>query len=90
VSGEQNAGQSYNTNVGNQYFEIVTQFKYFEKTATNQNSMHRKVNSGLNLGIACYQSVHNIFFLPDAYAPTRRVEIRKTTSIISPVVLIWV
>jgi hypothetical protein len=37
VSREQNAGQSYNINVGNKYFEIVTQFKYFGKTATNQN-----------------------------------------------------
>jgi len=64
VSREQNAGQSYNTNVGNKYFEIVTQFTYFEKkkNATNLNCMHKKVNSGLILGIACYHSVHNIFF----------------------------
>jgi len=44
------------------YFEIVTQFKYFGKPATNKKCMHKKVNSGLNLGIACYRSVHNIFF----------------------------
>jgi len=63
VSREQNLGPSYNINVGNKCFEIVTQFKYFGKTAINQICMQKKVNSELNLGIACYHSVYNIVFL---------------------------
>jgi len=72
VSREQNAGQSYNKNVGNKYFEIVTQLTYFGKNATNLNCMHKKVNSGLNLGTACYHSVHNILFSSTWLPPKKK------------------
>jgi hypothetical protein len=69
----------------------VTALKYFGKTATNQNSMHKKVKSGLNLGTAIYHSVYNIFFFYQVAIQNKtKVKIRRTTSIVSPVVLIRV
>ena len=65
MSHEQNAGQNYNINLGNKYFKNVTQFKYFGKTATNQNCMNKRVNNGLNLRIACY---HCLLSLPAVIA----------------------
>ena len=70
VSREKNAGQSYKYG---KYIEIMTQFKYFGKTATNQNCMHKKVNSGRHLRTACYHSIHNIFFFPDGYPLKKKV-----------------
>jgi hypothetical protein len=76
--------------VGKIYFETVTELKYFGKTATNQNSMHKQVKRGLNLGTAIYHSVHNIFSTRWLSKTKPRLKYGKTISTISPVVLIWV
>jgi len=41
---EQNAGQNHNTKIGNESFESVVQFRYFETTPTNKNYI-REENS---------------------------------------------
>ena len=39
LSGGQNAGQTRNIKIDNSFFERVEQFKYLERTETNQNSI---------------------------------------------------
>jgi hypothetical protein len=41
---------------------VITEFKYFGKTVTNQNVIHNWAQSILHLGCACCHSVHNILF----------------------------
>ena len=42
----------------NSSFERVEEFKRLEANLTNQNSIQEEIKSRLNLGNACYHSVH--------------------------------
>jgi hypothetical protein len=55
-----NSGQNQNTKIANESFEKVAKFKYFGMTLTNQNDIHNEIKNRLNLGNACYYSVHNL------------------------------
>jgi hypothetical protein len=59
---EKNAGQNYNIKTANTAFEHEAKFRCLETTLKNQNYMHEKMKSSLNLGNACYHSVQNLFF----------------------------
>jgi len=39
---------------------MVKEFRYFETTVTNQNSIQEEIKSRLNSGNACYHSVQNL------------------------------
>jgi hypothetical protein len=55
-----NAGKNRNTKIANRFFENVVKFKYLGITVTHQNLIKDKIKSRLNLGNACYHSVHNL------------------------------
>ena len=60
MSREQTAGLSHTMKFDNSSIERVEEFKYFETTLTNQNSIQEEIKSRLKLGNACYHSVQNI------------------------------
>jgi hypothetical protein len=69
--------------IPNSTFQNVAQFKYLNMTVTHQNLIHEKIMSRLNLGNACYHSVHNL--LPSRLSKNVKIRIYKTT--VLPVVL---
>jgi hypothetical protein len=60
MSRHQTAEQNYYKTVSSKYFADVTKFKYLETTVTNQNCIHKEIQSRLNSENACYQAVKNI------------------------------
>jgi len=60
VSRDRNAGQIYSMKIDNNSIERVEEFKYFETTLTNQNSVQKEIKSRLKLGNTCYYSVQNL------------------------------
>ena len=59
MSRDQNAGQSYNTKIGNNSFERVEEFKYLGTTLTDQNSIQEEIQSRYKSGNTCYHLVQN-------------------------------
>jgi hypothetical protein len=53
MSGEQTAGLGHNLEIDGSPIEMVEDFKYLEKTLTDQNSIQKEIKSRLKLGIAC-------------------------------------
>jgi hypothetical protein len=60
LSRRQNAGQNHDLKLTNRCFEKVAQFKYLEKTVTNQNLIQEEIKRRLNSGNACYHSVEKL------------------------------
>jgi hypothetical protein len=56
----QNLLQNNGERMENRCFENVVQFKYLEKTVTNQNSIQKEIKVILNSGNACYISIQNL------------------------------
>jgi hypothetical protein len=54
MSRGQRMGQKHSINMANRSFEDVAKFKYLGTTLTDQNCMHKDINSRLNLGNFCY------------------------------------
>ena len=52
--------RSHSIMTDNSSFEKVEQFKYLEKTLTDQNYTQENIKSRLKSGIVCYHSVQNI------------------------------
>jgi hypothetical protein len=70
--------------IANTSFENETMFKYLGMTVTYHNFIHEEIKSRLNLGNACYHSVHNL--LSSLLSKTVKIKIYKKT-VILPVVL---
>jgi hypothetical protein len=60
MSGHPNSVQNQNIRTANESFENVANFKYLETTLTNQNDIHNEIESRLNSGNACWNSVQNL------------------------------
>jgi hypothetical protein len=63
LSRHQYAEQNHNVKMANRGFENMAHFKYLSMTVTNQNSIQEKIKRKLNLGNACYHSIHKLFLL---------------------------
>ena len=50
---------SHSMKIDNSSFEMVEEFKYLGTTLTNQNSIQEEIESRLESGNACYNSVQN-------------------------------
>ena len=84
MSGDRNAGRSYNMRIDNRSFERVEEFKYLGTTLTNQNSIQDEIKSRLKSGNACYYSVQNVL---SSSLLSRNLKIKIYRTIILPVVL---
>ena len=80
----EHAGQNNDVRIGNKSFEDVEQFRYLEKTITNQNSIHKEIKSILKSGNACYYSAQNLFSSSLLY---KNLKIKIYRTILLPVVL---
>jgi hypothetical protein len=60
MSRSKNVGQKHSIKTANRSFEDVVKFKYLGTTLTDQNCMHKEINSRLNVGNACYNSVQSL------------------------------
>jgi hypothetical protein len=60
MSRHPNSGQNQNIGIVNESFEKMEKFKYVGTTLTNQNDVHDKIKSRLNLGDACCYSIQNL------------------------------
>jgi hypothetical protein len=57
-------GQRHSIKIANRSFENGAKFKYLGTTLTDQNCMHEKIKSRLNLGNAYYHPVQSFVFPP--------------------------
>jgi hypothetical protein len=60
LSCHQNAGQNHETKTAHRFFKNVGQFKCLGMTVTDQNLIPEEIKRRLNLGNACYYSVHSL------------------------------
>jgi hypothetical protein len=84
ISRSQKIGQKHSIKIANRTFEDVAKFKCLGTTLTDQNCMHARIKSRLNLGNACYHSVQSLLSFR-LLSTNVKVKIYKT--IILPVVL---
>jgi hypothetical protein len=77
----QKPGQKHSIKTANRSFKDVAEFKYLGTTLTD--CMHEEIKSRLNLGNACYRSVHSLL---SSCLLSRNVQVKIYETIILPVV----
>jgi hypothetical protein len=75
MSCSQKIGKKQSIKVVNRSFEDVVRFKYLGTTLTDQNCMHKKIKSRLNLGNACYHSVQSLL---SSHLLSRNIKVKYT------------
>jgi hypothetical protein len=70
--------------IGNRFFENVSQFKYLGTTVTTQNLIQEEIKRRLNSGNACYHSVQNLL---SSHLLSKNIKVRIYKTIILPAVL---
>ena len=60
TSRQENLVQNQNIVIENFSFEKVEKFKYLGVTVTNTNDLREEVKRRINVGNACYHSLHKI------------------------------
>jgi hypothetical protein len=80
----QNSGQNHDIKTANEPFENVAKFKYLGMTVTYQNLIQEEIKRRLNLGNACYHSIHKLLS-PCLLSKNDKIIIYKT--LILPMVL---
>jgi hypothetical protein len=78
------AGQRHGIKIANRSFEGMAKFKYLGTTITDQNCMQEEIKSRLNLGNACYHSVHSLL---SSHLLSRNIKVKIYKIIILPLVL---
>jgi hypothetical protein len=84
MSGSWKKGQKHSIKIANSSFKDVVKFKYLGTTLTDQNCMHKEINSRLNTGNACYHSVQSLL---SSCLLTRNVKVKLYKTIILLAVL---
>jgi len=84
TSRDQNAGQSHNLKIENNFFERVVELKYMRTSLTNQNFIQEEIKNTLKSGNACYHSVQNRL---SSSLLSINIKIKIHRSIILPVAL---
>jgi sorting nexin-29 len=80
----QKIGQKHSIRIVNRSLEDVAKFKYLGTTLTDQNCMHKEINSTLNSRNACYHSVQSLL---SSCLLSRNLKVKICKTIILPVVL---
>jgi hypothetical protein len=84
MSRSQKVGQKHSIKIVNRSFEDVAKFKYLGTILTDQNCMHKEINSRLNSGNACYHSVQSLL---SSRLLCRNLNVKIYKTVILPVVL---
>jgi sorting nexin-29 len=84
MSRSQNIRQKHSIKIANRSSEDVAKFKYLRTTVTDQNCMHKVINSRLNSGNASYHWVQSLL---SSHLLSRNLKVNVYKTIILPVVL---
>jgi len=60
ISRDHSTGRRHYLEIDSNSLESMEQFKYLERSLTNQNSIHEEITSRRKSGNACYHSVQNL------------------------------
>jgi hypothetical protein len=79
MSHSQNIRQKRSIKIVNRFFEDVAKFKYLGTTLTDQKRIHDEIKSRINLGNACYHSVHSLL---SSHMLSRNIKVKIYRTII--------
>jgi hypothetical protein len=84
MSHSQKIGQKHSIKRAKRFLEDVVKVKYHRTSLTDQNCMHKEINSRLNSGNACYHSVQSLL---SSLLLLSNLKVKIYNTVILPVVL---